>query len=475
MKVAIRKHYRDFLFIVGIVLLAAGVGGYILSNQRFHLPKWVPVLGSDFVSYKAELATSQSVTPGQGQTVQVAGVDVGELSKVNLVNGRAVVTMRLRRKYTPIYKNATALLRPKTGLNDMILELTPGDRKAGKAPLGWTIPVAQTQANVNFDEVLSSLDGDTRDYLQLLIAAGGQGLDGEGKNLSKALKRFEPTGKYLAELNGALAQRDTNIRRSIHNFRLVSEALGDKDDQLASLVDSSNSVFKAFADQDVRLRESLQLLPGTLTETNSALGKVNRMAKVLGPTLGDLRPAARALGPSLKQTRPFLRDTTPVIRDQLRPFARDSLPVIRQLRPVARDLAVITPQLTTSFKVVNYLLNELAYNPPGKEEGYLFWTAWANHDGNAVFNVADAHGPIRRGLVVASCSTLGVLDQIGKAQPALGTLASLLNAPATNSVCPRSSQPGAAPTQGGGTTTPPATPTVPTIPPLPVRSTGGTR
>ncbi|MDP9345049.1 MAG: MlaD family protein, partial [Actinomycetota bacterium] len=182
MKVAIRKHYRDFLFIVGIVLLSAGVGGYILSNQRFHLPRWVPVLGSDFVSYKAELASSQSVTPGQGQTVQVAGVDVGELSKVELVNGRAVVTMRLRRKYTPIYKNASALLRPKTGLNDMILELTPGDEKAGKAPLGWTIPVAQTQANVNFDELLSSLDGDTRDYLQLLIAAGGQGLDGEGEN-----------------------------------------------------------------------------------------------------------------------------------------------------------------------------------------------------------------------------------------------------------------------------------------------------
>ena len=226
MKVAIRKHYRDFLFIVGIVLLSAAVGGYILSNQRFHLPKWVPVLGSDFVTYKAELATSQSVTPGQGQTVQVAGVDVGELSKVELVDGRAVVTMSLRRKYTPIYKNATALLRPKTGLNDMILELTPGDRKAGKAPLGWTIPVAQTQANVNFDEVLSSLDGDTRDYLQLLIAAGGQGVGGEGRNLSKALKRIEPTSKYLAKLNGALAVRDAYIRRSFHNFRLLAVALG---------------------------------------------------------------------------------------------------------------------------------------------------------------------------------------------------------------------------------------------------------
>ncbi len=476
MKVAIRKHWRDFMFIVLIVIMAAGVGGYILSNQRFHLPKWVPALGSDFVSYKAELATSQSVTPGQGQTVQVAGVDIGELSKVNLVNGRAVVTMRLRRKYTPIYRNASALLRPKTGLNDMVLELTPGDKKAGKAPAGWTIPVGQTQSNVNFDEVLSSLDGDTRDYLQLLVAAGGQGLGGEGKNLSATLKRFEPTGKYLAELNGALAQRDVNIRRSVHNFRLLAETLGDKDDQLAQLVDSSNRVFKAFANQDVRLRQSLQLLPGTLSETNTTLGKVDRMARVLGPTLGDLRPAARALGPALRQTRPFLRQTTPVIRDQLRPFARDALPVIRQLRPAARDLAVITPKLTTSFKVINELLNELAYNPPGKEEGFLFWTAWANHAGNAVFNIADAHGPIRRGLVVASCSTLGVLDQIGRAQPQLGTLASLLNEPATDAVCPRSSQPGAAPTQGTAPTVP-AVPGLPTVPPLPVRSgaDGGTR
>ena len=108
------------------MLVALLVGGYILSNQRFYLPKWVPLLGTDFVDYKAEFSTAQSVTPGQGQTVHVAGVDVGEITKVDLVDGRAVVTMKIRRKYTPIYKDATALLRPKTGLNDMIIELDAG-------------------------------------------------------------------------------------------------------------------------------------------------------------------------------------------------------------------------------------------------------------------------------------------------------------------------------------------------------------
>ena len=138
---------------------------------------------------------------------------------------------------------------------------------------------------------------------------------------------------------------------------------------------------------------------------------------MLGPTLGDLRPAARALGPTLRQVRPFFADTTPVIQNQLRPFSRDVLPTVRDLRPAARDLAVATPRLTTSLGVVNQLLNELAYNPPGAEEGFLFWTAWANHDGASVFAQQDAHGAIRRGLVVTSCSSLALLQNIGLREP----------------------------------------------------------
>jgi phospholipid/cholesterol/gamma-HCH transport system substrate-binding protein len=445
MRSAIRKHVGQFALVIGVVVAALLVGGYILSNQRFYLPKWVPVLGSDFVDYKAQFSTAQSVTPGQGQTVQVAGVDVGDISKVDLVDGRALVTMKIRRKYTPIYRNATALLRPKTGLNDMVLELDPGSRNAGVAPKGYTVPVNQTLPNVNFDEILSSLDGDTRSYLQLLLGGAGEGLGGQGKQLSASLKRFEPTGRYLARLNGALAVRERNIRHSIHNFSLLARALGDKDDDLAALVDSSNRVFRSFAAQDANLRATLQELPSALDATNTALAKADKLGKELGPTLGALRPAARALGPSLQETRPFLRETTPVIENQLRPFARDALPTVKALRPATSDLAQVAPKLTTTLKNLNEVLNELAYNPPGKEEGYLFWLSWLNHDGASIFSVQDAHGPIRRGTILAPCSTLAILDQIGSVQPALGTAAGLLHAPKTSAVCP-------------GLTTPPTTP-----------------
>jgi phospholipid/cholesterol/gamma-HCH transport system substrate-binding protein len=109
--------------------------------------------------------------------------------------------------------------------------------------------------------------------------------------------------------------------------------------------------------------------------------------------------------------------------------------VVTTLRPAASDLAVVTPNLASSFKVLNRLLNELAYNPPGKEEGYLFWSSWLGHAGATLLSNQDAQGPIRHGLVLASCSTLLVLEQLRTAVPQLGTLGQLLNAPSPSAVC----------------------------------------
>jgi len=437
MKRAISKYSRDFSAIIVLFVIALGVGGYILSNQRLYLPKWVPIVGSDFVDRKLEITTAQSVTPGQGQEVAIAGVKVGEVAKVDLVDGRAVITMKIRRKYSQLYKNASALLRPKTGLNDMQVELDPGTPKAGKAAANWVVPVNQTLANINADEVLAGLDGDTRDYLRLLVAGAGQGLKGNARNLSNTFRRFDPTARELSRLTTGLATREQNIKHAIGNFRLITEALGEKDQQLTQLVDASNAVFQSFANQDQNLRSTLQKLPGTLTSAQTNLAKADKLATVLGPSLGALRPTARALGPALRQTRPFLRETTPIIRDQLRPFARKALPTVKILRPAARDLASVTPDLTNSFKILNELFNELAYNPPGPaEEGYLFWASWANHAGASVFSSQDAHGPIRHGIVLLSCSSITTLQSIIPANPALGVLINLLNPVAKSQACP---------------------------------------
>ena len=444
MKSAIRKHLLDFAAILGLVVLAIVVATVILGKQRLTLPAWVPLVGKQYFTFSAAMSTAQAVTPGQGQTVNIAGVQVGYITSVKLRDGQAIVGMNVENRFKDrIYKDASILLRPKTGLKDMVAELTPGHPSAGRLPENGTIPISQTLPDVNLDEILSSLDADTRDYLQLLLNDGAQALGSpaKGRQLAAAVRRIDPTAKYAKEINQGLAQRRANIARVVHNFSLLTGELGRSDTQLGNFVENTNAVFASLSQQDASLRGILEKLPGTLTTTQTTLGKVDSLARQLGPTLQALRPGARSLGPSLRKTRPFLRDTTPVIKDELRPFARAALPTVKELRPAMRDLAAATPDLTRSFNVVNRLLNEVAYNPPGPtEEGFLFWQSWVNHAGNSVFSTQDAQGPIRRGLIVLSCSTAQLLSAVTPANPQLATLIQLLNAPTQSQICPTSTQ-----------------------------------
>ena len=442
MKLAIQKHKWDFIALAALMLIALATTSYILSQERFHLPSWVPVLGSDFYRLNVELETGQAVVPGQGQTINIAGVKVGDVKSVKLENGVAIVSVDVEKKYAPVYRNAKVLLRPKTGLKDMFLELDPGDRDSGALPDGGTIPVANTLPDVNPDEVLSSLDADTRAYLVILLTAGGEaftdrpGHEGETANdLRQTFKRFDPINRNLAAISSAVAARRRNVRRVIHNFRLISDELASTDGTLGRFVESSNVNFRAFARQDTALREAIALLPGTLEAANTGLQKADQLGQILGPTAKDLQPFAKALGPTLQQVRPFLIQTTPVIKNQLRPFTKIAKPTVDQLRPAAADLKQVTPDLRRTFGVLNSLFNELAFNPSGKEEGYLFWATWANHDAATIFNTNDAHGPIRRGIVILSCGALGVLENIKKTTPQLAVLIELLQAPTRTEAC----------------------------------------
>ncbi len=121
-----------------------------------------------------------------------------------------------------IHPDASFLLRPKTNLNDMIVEIEPGTAK-GQVEDGDNFTLAQTEPNTNLDAFLATLDADTRQYIQLLVAGGAQGIGGRGKQLSNALRRFQPFVHYTAKLNKAVAARHVALSRVIHNFSLVTD------------------------------------------------------------------------------------------------------------------------------------------------------------------------------------------------------------------------------------------------------------
>ena len=444
MRQAIRKHLRDFIAILFLVVVAAGVAGYILSNQRFYLPAWVPGIGTDFYTVKAEFETGQAVVPGQGQTVNIAGVKVGDIGQVELEEGVAVVELKIQDKYKPIYRDARMLLRPKTGLKDMFVELDPGTQAAGELPENGRIELAQTRPDVNPDEILAQLDKDTRSYLILLANAGGEAFTDDptkpydqsyAADLRETFKRFEPTNVYVKRFTGLLSERRRNAERAVHNFSALVQELSKKDTQLAELVESSNANFQAFAEQEANLRRALQLFPSTLETTRETLGKAKLLADELGPSFQALRPFARALGPALQDTRPALRATTPIIRDEIRPFTRIAREPVKDLRRAAETLAPTTAGLNDSFSILRNLFDTLAYDPPGDEEGFLFWVAWANHNAPFVFNTQDAHGAIRRGNFLVDCASLAAVESLVQGLPELEVLFALLNAPDSDEVC----------------------------------------
>jgi phospholipid/cholesterol/gamma-HCH transport system substrate-binding protein len=392
-------------------VVALAVAGYTLAHQRLRFP----IIQSAPYKLKAEFSTAQAVTPGQGQTVRVSGVRIGDITKVDLSEGRAIVTMDVDPQYKDlVHTDASALLRPKTGLKDMFIELNPGSKSAPVAKQGWTIPVKNTLPDINPDEIYSLLDADTRDYLRLLISGAGQGLHNRGGDLQEVFRRFEPTNRDIARVTQAVAVRRQNLKRLINSLNRLNHELASRGTDLSQLVSASATVFRAFASEDQNISRAIRDFPGALRTTTSTLGKVQTFADVLRPTADKLRPAVIALNHANHAIRPFAREAAPILKNRIRPFVRAARPVVRDLRTPGKQLADATPDLTTSFQMLNHLFDLIGYNPGGREaptvtgrdEGYLFWIAWVTHQTEHLFTTGDAHGSYRPVFVGAPCGIL---------------------------------------------------------------------
>ncbi|MGZ4175964.1 MAG: MlaD family protein [Solirubrobacteraceae bacterium] len=417
---AIKTHMSDFAAIVVLLVLSVAVAGYVLSHERFRFP----FIDSAPYTLNAEFSTAQAVTPGQGQSVRISGVQVGEIGNVSLKNGVAIVQLQFDPKYKNlIHTNATALLRPKTGLKDMFVEVQPGGKPAPVAKAGWTMPVSNTLPDINADEILSSLDGDTRNYLQLLVNGAGQGLKGKGgSELAQVFERFEPTHRDLARVNQAVAVRGRDLQQLVNSLQRLNTALSHNQGQIVRLVDASSTVFRAFASQDTNISRAIADLPGTLAQTTDTLNKVTTFAKLLGPTASNLLPAAKALPAANAALTALAKPSAPIVQNQIRPFVVAARPLVRNLKPAAQNLAAATPNLTKTFDVVKRFVNMLGYNPGDTEHGYLWWLAWLDHNARTLFSVQDANGDFRPLFLQASCATYTqLINSLNSASGGLGS------------------------------------------------------
>lgn len=441
MRQAVRKHLRDFVAVAGLLVIALAVTVWIVQEQRLR----IPVLEERPFELKAEFETAQAVVPGQGQTIRVAGVRVGDVQDVEVEDGVGVVTFAIDREFLPIYRDATILMRPTTGLKDMFFELDPGTKAAGEYEEGDTVPVSNTAPDVNLDEILAALDADTRAYLRLLLVGAGKGLDGRDRQLGRLLGSIGPINRDLAKLNSEVATRKRNLARLVHNFNRLTAEVGRADRDLTELVGASNQALGAIAEQDPSVQRAVRLLPGTLERATSTLNATARLGEVLGPAFNDLRPFARNLDELNDAARRLAKGTTPVLANEIRPFVRSARKPVPDLRNAADRYSSAAPRLTTIGNKINRLANMAAFNPRGAErlgaegrnEGYLYWAAWLGHNGNTVFSAGDGNGFYRRIYFTVGCDQLfEIVRSASAAEQALKEIVTGLTSATRNLLCP---------------------------------------
>jgi phospholipid/cholesterol/gamma-HCH transport system substrate-binding protein len=429
-----RGHRKDTIAIVVLAIAGLVMMLGIFTQQKASLPSWLPLVGEEFDHISAEFATAQAVTPGQGQSVDIAGIQIGKVTSVDLEDGHAVVGMDIVPEYMKlIHPDATFLLRPKTGLNDMIVEVDPGSgRKSIES--GTNFALAQTEPNTNLDAFLATLDADTRQYLQLLVAGGAQGIGGRGRQTSNALRRLQPFVHYFAKLNKVVAQRHVALAGVIHNFSQLTTELGRHDAEIKRFVTSSDAALGNFANQQQAIQESLQEFPAALRAGNAGLASSKRFSDVALPALTGLIPQAQASVSAFKATERLFSQTTTPIRDQIRPFTRQIRPVLTHGNEASGPFNKTVRSFGNSLGGLNTFFNELAYKPKGSKQSALFYVPWLNHDFNASFNLQDAGGPILRGLTLISCTGADLGYGFAEAEFQLGktflkTLLELTNVP----------------------------------------------
>lgn len=412
--------YVRFLIVFGLIG-TAGIAAviYTLVHQRFELPF------QNTFTVRAEFTAADGVVSGLGQSVNVVGVKVGEVTGATLDDGVALVTMQIdRSQLGRVYRDASAVLEPITPLDDMQINLNPGTPAAGPLPAGSVIDVGRTTAPVQLSDLLSNLDRDTRDYLSSLISAIGQGADGTGPAMHRVLDALGPTAADAAQISRALAARRTELAALVHNLALVAHS-ASRDGQLAPLVSTGDATLHTLAAEQLPLRSAVAQLPSTLATARATLGDLDPFAAQLAPTLSALTPAVAGLPEALRSITPLSVEGVHALRDQIRPLIAAANPLVARLRPAVRSLTSTVPELSQSFQVLRYFTNELAYNPDqGNNQGFMYWLAWFVHNFNSVVSLGDANGGIGRAAPLATCYGLQFI-------PALRQLENL------GGVCPR--------------------------------------
>lgn len=377
--------------VIGIVVLVAAVAGAWLG-----IAKPNPFRHTEVVRVMFDRVQGIALVQ---RDVRVAGVNVGTIGAVRRVGNHAEVDLLLR-KHIPVYRDATAALRPHTPFEGTtFVDLSPGTPRAG--PLGTgPIPRSQSSVFVSAGDVLKTFTAPVRQSFQGIVHELVAALAPEGRaGLSSAIHNAPALVQQTATVAPALrGPHETELRSMIPSLASTVDALAGRDHQLQSAILGARRTLDAVAIDDAApFDRSLQALPGALAQATTA---AHRLVSVLQ----DADATGIALVPTLK--------AIPRTTGALTPLLEHAQPVFAKVPPIINDFA--------------QTLVDLGHNGPGL--GRLFATLRApasllRYSLEPYLNSRSAFGlPVYLQLMAATAGFTGVLSSfVTPTQSAYGT------------------------------------------------------
>ena len=224
-----------------------------------------------------------------------------------------------------IHTDATALLRPKTGLKDMFVELNPGSTSAPIAKPGYTIPVANTSRTstpTRSSPRSTPTPARTSTCSSTAPARGSSGT--AATELAQVLERFEPTHRDLARLNRVVAARGANLRRLVNSLQRLNTALAHEagPDRAAGRLELEGVPARS-PRENQNVSRAIADLPGDAQPDHAdACRRCRRSRRCSGRRRRNLLPAAGAL-PAANHGAERAREAEHADRSRPDPAVRD--------------------------------------------------------------------------------------------------------------------------------------------------------
>lgn len=326
----------------------------ILIGSWFAFSKNIPFTQT----YRIQAVFEDSNLVAPRSPVRIAGIDVGKVIEVDRYKdtNMSVVTMEITDDGRPVGEDATVKIRPRLFLEgNFFVDLKPGTPGADELPDGGLIPVTQTAVPVQLDQILTTLQTDTRKGLQDTVIGFGEALDSEPTAADDADQDPDVQGLTGAQaLNKALETAVPALRGSA----IGAEALrGTEEHDLSKLVKGVAGVSRGLGRNESQLAEFLTDFNISMAALASRAPQLEQTVKLLGPTAGNLRKGLASIDAALPPTAAFSRDILPGVRetpitaaaaepwlDQAIPFfsSQELGALLKDIGPATRDLARAT-------------------------------------------------------------------------------------------------------------------------------------